>query len=406
MNEEGLPMAEIVEMLDDMGNVISSQVYESGSAKLQVLEALQKAGGRKFLQSEESLKIINRPDTFENNKKTADKKSVSFTEDTKSDLKQDDLASKNQRSKIEDFIRHEEILLTQSLVIPSGESAEDSALRQQMLQYGMLEVGAVVAELQIEDESDRSSNWSETLSDSGEVSSSDQEDEYGRYTGRAVSDELRQRMIELEERLGKEVMKNLYNKPSDHEIVEEGIGCITIKDEKCETVTPKKTVRFSENLETSYSNKLPVIEPVREKTEGHKFAPISDVVERTPTLRATSPSNCNVKPLRNMSESRSNFTELERVNCTKTEISKGPLLAPTIIERQTLSTKLVNEPDEMNPDLLRQEVATEYYKMRNMMIQRQGGFMKENESERVEFTEEEGGPKKISRFKAARVALS
>jgi unconventional prefoldin RPB5 interactor 1 len=40
------------------------------------------------------------------------------------------------------------------------------------------------------------------------------------------------------------------------------------------------------------------------------------------------------------------------------------------------------------------------------MIQRQGGFLKEEESEVVPLTEEEGGPKKISRFKAARLAKS
>jgi unconventional prefoldin RPB5 interactor 1 len=44
--------------------------------------------------------------------------------------------------------------------------------------------------------------------------------------------------------------------------------------------------------------------------------------------------------------------------------------------------------------------------MRNRMIQRQGGFMKEEESEVVPFTEDEGGPKKMSRFKAARLARS
>jgi unconventional prefoldin RPB5 interactor 1 len=38
------------------------------------------------------------------------------------------------------------------------------------------------------------------------------------------------------------------------------------------------------------------------------------------------------------------------------------------------------------------------------MIHRQGGFMKEEESEIVPFTEEEGGTKKMSRFKAARLA--
>ena len=64
------------------------------------------------------------------------------------------------------------------------------------------------------------------------------------------------------------------------------------------------------------------------------------------------------------------------------------------------------EPDEFDPALLSQEVATEYHKMRNRMIQRQGGFLKNDEDESgiVPLDEEEGGPKKVSRFKAARLA--
>jgi unconventional prefoldin RPB5 interactor 1 len=38
------------------------------------------------------------------------------------------------------------------------------------------------------------------------------------------------------------------------------------------------------------------------------------------------------------------------------------------------------------------------------MIYKQGGFVKEEEGEIVSFTEEEGGPKKMSRFKAARLS--
>jgi unconventional prefoldin RPB5 interactor 1 len=81
-------------------------------------------------------------------------------------------------------------------------------------------------------------------------------------------------------------------------------------------------------------------------------------------------------------------------------------LAPTIVERDVPLDTSVPEPDELDPQLLHQEVATEYHRMRNRMIQRQGGFMKEDESEVVPFSEEEGGPKKMSRFKAARLARS
>ena len=83
---------------------------------------------------------------------------------------------------------------------------------------------------------------------------------------------------------------------------------------------------------------------------------------------------------------------------------EGITLAPLVVERDIPSDSVPVEPDELDPHLLHQEVATEYHKMRNTMIQRQGGFTKEEESEIVPFTEEEGGPKKMSRFKAARLA--
>jgi len=85
---------------------------------------------------------------------------------------------------------------------------------------------------------------------------------------------------------------------------------------------------------------------------------------------------------------------------------EGKTLAPEIIERDVPLDTAAVEPDELDPQLLHQEVATEYHRMRNRMIQKQGGFMREEESEIVPFTEEEGGPKKVSRFKAARLARS
>lgn len=85
---------------------------------------------------------------------------------------------------------------------------------------------------------------------------------------------------------------------------------------------------------------------------------------------------------------------------------EGTTLATTIIERTPDPNAEVTEPDALDSQLLHQEVATEYHRIRNRMIQKQGGFAKEEESEIVPLTEEEGGPKKVSRFKAARLARS
>ncbi|KAH0537500.1 hypothetical protein FGG08_005718 [Glutinoglossum americanum] len=84
----------------------------------------------------------------------------------------------------------------------------------------------------------------------------------------------------------------------------------------------------------------------------------------------------------------------------------GKTLSDGIIERFTTDRDVEPpDPDGLDPTLLHQEVAVEYHKMRNRMIQREGGFMpREEELERVPLTEEEGGSgKKVSRFKAARL---
>src|ERR1019366_2435477 len=44
LNEDGLPLTEIFEELDDNGNIISSRVSTPGSSKAQLLEVLEKAG--------------------------------------------------------------------------------------------------------------------------------------------------------------------------------------------------------------------------------------------------------------------------------------------------------------------------------------------------------------------------
>ena len=87
-------------------------------------------------------------------------------------------------------------------------------------------------------------------------------------------------------------------------------------------------------------------------------------------------------------------------------------LADKIIERPFNATSdpdaSPKEPDELDPALLEQEARTEYHRLRNRMIYRQGGFLpKEDEDEEDKIPldtggEEQGG--KVSRFMAARLA--
>ncbi len=448
-NEEGLPLTEIIEELDDEGNIISSHTSTPGSAKPQLLEVLKKAGVKDLpvdtipAQSS-SLESADVP--------TAIKKGVTFAPDTKTGPEPEKSHTAKRLEEIMKLAKQQESIPAEAPVIPNDESPEDAALRRQMLQYGMSEVGAVVAELNLEDGSD----WSGDDFDEGNATSSDDEDTFGRSTGRIMDDELRQRMIELEERLGARVMENIGNKASDYDIVDEGIGRVTIKDsadsEKSDVTSneplaestnesansAKKSVRFSEDLDISPSPKPAHISSNTPSTK-KLAAPVSDIIERVapaastnsaqmtpktkssrfkanrsvPKATSESDSNRDSGPSQSLPSTGSTYLNPsaplqfsladDRTSVAPTG-PEGKTLASTVIERDVPLNASVAEPDELDPQLLNQEVATEYYKMRNRMIQRQGGFMKEEENEIIPFTEEEGGPRKMSRFKAARLA--
>ncbi|RDW73435.1 hypothetical protein BP6252_07342 [Coleophoma cylindrospora] len=469
-NEEGLPMTEIFEELDEEGNVISSHTSTPGSAKQQLLEVLQKAGVKDLPGAITTTEAVENPETMLEDEDTAisrpevTKKAVGFAEDTKSEPEFEKSPAAKRLEKVMELAKSQESAPREPPVIPTDESPEDAALRREMLQYGMSEVGAVVAELDLEEGSD----WSDQDYEFDEMSS-DEEDAFGRSTGKVVDDELRRQMRELEERLGLRMMENVGKEPGDLDVVDEGIGRIKITnqpnpdesdvgDSESQTeklshavpqsgssmkkgVSSKKSVRFSDALDISPAPNA----PAKPAAKPRVAAPISDIIERAapaqPAVPAPQKKASRFKAARAapatsqvlngpLSTATTNGPALDLkpakgstpkpfstsiafapVENTARVVPTGPegkILAPSVVERDIpVSTSAsALEPDELDPHLMHQEVATEYHKMRNRMIQRQGGFMKEDESEIVPFTEEEGGPKKMSRFKAARLAKS
>ncbi len=492
-NDEGLPLMDIVEELDDEGNVISSHVSTPGSVKPQLLEVLEKAGVKNLpgtsaisnspepgdqISSETpkpvtsttnpsshdpaSKKLLSPSPTPEPkdalrtskqthkdpppNSSNSTKKAVKFAEDTKPGPAVEKSHTAKRVEQIMELAKRSSAPPSEAPVIPTDESPEDSALRREMLQYGMSEVGAVVAELQLEEGSDWSEEEYEDDEDMSNMSSIDDEDEHGRSTGKVMNDELRKHMMELEQRLGVKMMQNIGKNASDgYDIVQEGIGQIkvigseeapvAVKSENVgdsepqkssRTSSAKKGVRFAEELDISPSPKPTIDPPTNQSTiQRQTVAPVSDIVERTaPAKSSPAPQykkkSSRFKSARHGSDEAS--TEiLNTPNTFSTSVKfspavdttrivptgpEGAILAPAVVERDVPLDTSPHEPDEMDPKLVHQEVATEYHKMRNRMIQRQGGFLKEEESEFVPFTEEEGGPKKMSRFKAARLARS
>ncbi|RDL33590.1 uncharacterized protein BP5553_07958 [Venustampulla echinocandica] len=399
-NEEGLPLTDIVEELDEEGNVISSHTSQPGSAESQLLEALRKSGvgdiPERLLPTGSPINSTFNEDTKKSplDARKPATKAVQFAPDTKPGPEPQKSQTAKRIEEIMAISKHQSIKPSEPAIIPTDESAEDATLRQEMLQYGLSEVGAVVAELNLEEGSD----WSGEDYDEDEASSMDDEDEFGRSTCRSVSDQLRQEMMEIEERLGRRVVGNVGNESSDYETTTEGIGRIAINgsgqssnpeppvsgqpadntaDKSTPTAVVKKSVRFSENLDIAPASKP---DPAPRPT---KTAPIGNIIERVAT---------SVAPA--MSQRTS----------TVPAGPEGMSLAPNIIERDVPLNTSAAEPDQFDPNLLYQEVATGYHRARTRMIQRQGGFLREDESAIVPLTEEEGGPKKMSRFKAARLA--
>ncbi|APA06812.1 hypothetical protein SS1G_04562 [Sclerotinia sclerotiorum 1980 UF-70] len=491
-NEEGLPVTEIIEELDDEGNVISSRLSMPGDVKPQLLEVLHKAGIIEPVSKDEvhaaeevdddapSRKASTQVDTVSppTEMKTVDtrpkpsatspkpvQKSVKFTNDTKIEPVESKPAISPAAKRLEELMRsakESEKLSSEPAIIPTDESPEDAALRRDMLQYGISEVGSVVAEINLEDGSD----WeSEDYADDSD--SDDDEDQFGKSTRPVVDDELRQRMIELEEKLGVRMMENVGKNPDDYGMVQEGIGRISISGKDTQDAgkgilttsskeklkdsntvkssttddSSKKSVRFAEELDISPAPETPIASATNTET---KAAPVGDIIERKAPGQSSSappvqkkgsrfktsrtPMNNGANGVSNATSITTNPSHLKLFPATPATpkpfsqpipfapaienprpVPTGPAnrtLAPKIIEREVQLNTNAAAPDEFDPQLLHQEVATEYHRMRNKMIGKQGGFAREEESEIVPFTEEEGGPKKVSRFKAARLAKS
>lgn len=89
---------------------------------------------------------------------------------------------------------------------------------------------------------------------------------------------------------------------------------------------------------------------------------------------------------------------------------KGKVTAETLVERPVIdkTNVLPPDPDEIDEEIHRKEVATEFYRRRNLKIQQSSGFVRdkddEDEADQLYELDENDQPKrKVSKFKAARL---
>ncbi len=423
-NEEGLPMTEIIEELDDDENVICGRTETQGSAKGQLQEVLEKAGIKDLSGTQQESNYgkpkgaSNAQDVSAKNEVSEEpvtsgvsKKSVQFVEGIKEGPETHKSQTAQRIDAITNIMKKNSSTADDQPIIPVNESPEDAALRQEMLLYGMSEIGAVVAELDLEEGSDFSNE--EDYDDYDASSTEDDEDEFGRSTRKVVDDEMRRRMIELEEKLGLRMMDNMG--PNHTASVEQdptSEAPDTIEASKVlEMVKEKKGVRFAESLNVA---EHPVLTATREsKTRAQLKPPVRDVFERVPPIQEPETASIPTQKISRFKSARApkalvqdeDQNSRSQTGSASTNSARKPL-ADTVVERE-IPSSTPPEPDELDPALLHQAVTTEYHRMRNWMIQKQGGFMKNRDLEEngiIPLTEEEGGPKKMSRFKAARLA--
>lgn len=344
-----------------------------------------------------------------------------------------------------------------SPVVPSGESPEDDLLRHQMLKYNMEEVGAVVAEIDLEDGADWSDegdeDYDEVIDDEDDEEENDDEDEFGRTKRRVIDDRYRMGMLELDRRLNQKVMQSSGREFHSGNLDKRNIGNEVVHDrEDANRPDPPLTAQSPSTIEPETQD-LPSFDAPQSLRTGQPLPQRAEIL-----TRQSSNSSQSTKKVSRFKASRkvasaedtitpttpptSTFKALVASNIVERPVPKFPpsldvtqpntSVVSSIVEnpplpiypagvaitesnpytpstsREKNSPTVAVEPDGLDASLLQQQVATEYHRMRNRMIQRQGGFLASAEEESsggLVRLDEGGGGKKVSRFKAARLSM-
>ncbi|KAK2023799.1 hypothetical protein LX32DRAFT_127733 [Colletotrichum zoysiae] len=467
-DEDGLPITEIIEELDEEGNVVASRLQRPGDSTAQLKEVLEKAGVKDLStgtpQEPEKEAIVEdisdeptaeppvaataapaehvtaaaaaEPETKDDDA-VAVKKSVSFAEDTKPPTEPPVSRAAQRVEEIMQTAKAQEEFGRQPPVIPEGEADEDAFLRREMLKYGMEEVGAVVAELNLEEGSgdDDDDDWEYEYSDLDE---DDEEDKYGRSKTSVLDEGYHRRMLELEKRLG---VKSRFTEKVETESDDDdtqGIGRIVVnhgdKGKAAESAKPpsptsilrtapaeaddnKKSVRFSRSLDVAPDTEVAATTAataVPEAAPEPFVEPLSDIVERSgPAKQTEAKSNRKASRFKKQKAAPtvvedsfvpmgprdvpSRFLDQDRP--TAPTGPEGKTLADTVIEKESKP----HDQDAYDDEFIDQDLADEYHRQRRNFIQKQGGFLQEDTSVVRPLDEADGG-QRISKFKAARLS--
>ncbi|KAL1883584.1 hypothetical protein Plec18167_002591 [Paecilomyces lecythidis] len=489
---EDFAMTEIVEELDEEGRVISSSTSTPGKEAPELLDMLKKAGVKDIRAKPSTATEVSEEEEESMAKEQGKQEEL----DEKSKARTENDAEKSGPERVETVAQKEQKLVDQQKapqtngvsaendrtympvshksaeereehqipVTDVDESPEDAKLRREMLAYGLNEVGAVVAELELDEEGSEVS-VDEDYDSYDYDSEEEEEDEYGRTTSKVLSEEYHKQMRELEEKLNARGMQNIGQDTSSlpeelRRDLEEPMVVKVQKEQAPEEKKkkPKKKVAFADTLDIAPESE-PKVEEKKTAPRAPEVNPIADsIVERKSNASESQPETKTPKKASRFKSARSSgvvptpdavsstvgankgsLPVRERPVSTPTPAlplfpakaqekpfskpimsdvisddtprseprpPEGKTLADTLVERETSRTNAAPpQPDELDEQLHMKEIATEFYKMSNRVIHQNGGFLDDEEPEIVPLDDTPGQQptKKVSRFMAARM---
>jgi unconventional prefoldin RPB5 interactor 1 len=438
-DEAGLPLAEITEELDATGNVISRKVENPGTGTNDLVTALKKAGIEGIDVVDGAItKAAKVPEMTERaNDRIDPARAKTSTDDlTGEDVKDDDSDD-------------------EAPAVNPDDTPAEAALRQDMLNYtrGLDEVGAIVAELEMEEDgSDVSFDEDDldlVLDQDDEFEDDESEDETGKSKSSLdLSRGYQKKMEALQEKLG---LKNVGSSTDTIKAVEqlrrppaaEAARKATLarhKDDQTIMVeedaalvadllstkpkSAKKKVAFSSELDIAPAQP-PVVTTTSVMSDPHDTPDAADrpvkeaVIERVvEVMEASAPVPSAPAPKKQSRFKATRQSQLQtpmfappmtlpqQPSASASAKSRDPsqIVSSTLVERPaSRKTPKAPDPYDFSDESHRREIALEYEQQRMKRILAQdGGFVGSGEDGEITTLEDENG-QRISRFKAARI---
>ncbi|KAK5952599.1 hypothetical protein OHC33_006191 [Knufia fluminis] len=349
-DRSGLPVAEITEELDEDGNVISSTVQPQGDSASKVLGVLEKADVQPRDGVPGSGPAGSKAEITEAETSPGLKTKVSVPNDDSSD---------------DESVTAEIVSAGASKAAAQGptnseDTEEEARLRQEMLQYGLGEVGNIVAELDLLDEQDNDVEDDEV--DMEDLSGFDDdeyddfsdedesEDEDGRVKRPLHSEKYRKQMEDLQKQLGFQ-LENVGPTPDLPAEVRAQI----------EHLPPSEVQQYIETLPPTLRKQLekpPPKEAARKAAIAREEAARSSLKDITTESDTTKPKKKSKKkvafapdldiapePASQPKPPTTSETVIERSSSAPTPTSSKPsIINATVTERPTTSSPTAQPP--------------------------------------------------------------